>query len=95
MHGDVSKEADVARLHDETKKAFGTLDILVNNAGIYLYEPIEQVSAETFHRSFNINVLGSILAIHESLKLFGDKGGNIINISSVASNSPLPTGSVY
>ncbi|MNY01810.1 Glucose 1-dehydrogenase 4 [compost metagenome] len=95
VQGDVSKEADVARLHEETKKAFGTLDILVNNAGIYLYEPIEQVSAETFHRSFNINVLGSILSIQESLKLFGDKGGNIINISSGASNSPLPTGSVY
>jgi 3-oxoacyl-[acyl-carrier protein] reductase len=95
VQGDVSKEADVNRLFDETKNAFGTLDILVNNAGIYQYEPIEQVSAESFHRQFNINVFGSLLTIQASVKLFGDKGGNIINISSGASNTPLPTGSVY
>ncbi|QNF33657.1 glucose 1-dehydrogenase [Adhaeribacter swui] len=95
VQGDVSKEADVSRLFEETKAVFGTLDVLVNNAGVYLYEPIEQVSAETFHQQFNINVLGSILTIQAALKLFGDKGGNIINISSGASNTPLPTGSVY
>lgn len=95
VQGDVSKEADVNKLFEETKNAFGTLDILVNNAGIYQYEPIEQVSAESFHRQFNINVFGSLLTIQASVKLFGDKGGNIINISSGASNTPLPTGSVY
>jgi 3-oxoacyl-[acyl-carrier protein] reductase len=95
VQGDVSKEADITRLFEETIKAFGALDVLVNNAGIYIYEPIEQVSAETFYQQFNINVLGSILAIQASLKLFGDKGGNIINISSGASNTPLPTGAVY
>lgn len=95
VQGDVSKEADVARLFEETKNAFGGLDILVNNAGIYQYAPIEQLSEASFHQQFNINVLGSLLAIQASLKLFGDKGGNIINISSGASNTPLPTGSVY
>ncbi|MCF0058811.1 SDR family NAD(P)-dependent oxidoreductase [Dyadobacter sp. CY356] len=95
IQADVSNEADVIRLFEETKTAFGKLDILVNNAGIYQYAPIEQVSVESVHQHFNINVLGSILAIREALKLFGDKGGNIINISSGASNTPLPTGSVY
>jgi 3-oxoacyl-[acyl-carrier protein] reductase len=95
VKGDVSNEVDVARLFEETKSAFGSLDILVNNAGIYQYEPIEQVSAGTFHEQFNINVLGSILAIQASLKLFGEDGGNIINISSEAGRTPLPTGSVY
>lgn len=95
VQGDVAKEADVIRLFEETKNAFGTLDILVNNAGIYQYAPIELVSQESFHQQFNINVLGSILAIQGALKLFGDKGGNIINISSEAGNTPLATGSVY
>lgn len=95
VQGDVAKEADIARLFEATKKAFGALDILVNNAGIYQYEPIEQVSERSFHQQFNINVLGSLLAIQASLKLFGDKGGNIINISSEAGKTPLPTGSVY
>jgi len=95
VQGDVSKEADVTRLFEETKKAFGTLDILVNNAAFQGYTPIEQVSAENFHQHFNVNVLGALLTIQASLKLFGDKGGNIINISSGASKMPLPAASLY
>ena len=95
VQGDVSKEADVTRLFEETKKAFGALDILVNSAAFQGYTPIEQVSAEAFHQHFNVNVLGAIFAIQASLKLFGDKGGNIINISSGASKMPLPAASLY
>ena len=76
VQGDISKAEDIAKMFAATKEAFGKLDILVNNAGIYIYEPIEQVSAETFHRHFNINVLGPLLAIQEALKLFGKSGGN-------------------
>ena len=95
VQADVSKEADVTRLFEETKKAFGTLDILVNNAVYQGYAPIEQVLVETFHQSFNVNVLGPVLAIQAALKMFGDKGGNIINISSGASKMPLPGASLY
>jgi len=95
VQADVSKEADVVRLFEETKQAFGKLDIIVNNAVFQQYLPIEQASAETFHQHFNVNVLGPILTIRESLKLFGDKGGNIINISSGASKYPLPAASLY
>lgn len=95
VQGDVSKQADVIRLFEETRIAFGSLDILVNNAGVYIYEPIEQVSVETFQQQFNINVLGAILSIQSSLKLFGDLGGTIINISSGASKMPVSAASVY
>lgn len=95
VQGDVSKEADVSRLFQETKLAFGTLDILVNNAAYQGYTPIEQVSVAGFHQHFNVNVLGALLSIQESLKLFGDKGGSIINISSAASKMPLPAASLY
>src|ERR1700744_873832 len=92
---DVSNEADVTRLFEETQNTFGKLDILVNNAVAQGYAPIEQISVEAFHQSFNVNVLGPILTIQASLKLFGDKGGNIINISSGASKMPLPGASLY
>ncbi|HWW42476.1 glucose 1-dehydrogenase [Pedobacter sp.] len=95
VQADVSNEADVARLFEETNKAFGGLDILVNNAVYQGYAPIEGISAEIFHNSFNINVLGPILTIQAALKLFGNKGGNIINISSGASKMPLPGASLY
>ena len=95
VHADVSKETDVTRLFEETKKAFGTLDILVNNAGIFQYAPVEEATVDSFHQQFNINVLGAFLTIQESLKMFGDKGGNIINISSGTSKTPVSTGSLY
>lgn len=95
VQADVSKEADVDRLFEETKKAFGTLDILVNNAVFQSYLPIDQVTVNAFHQHFNVNVLGPVLTIQASLKLFGDKGGNIINISSGASKYPLPAASLY
>jgi len=95
VQGDVSKEDDVVRLFKETKNAFGTLDILVNNAAFQGFTPIEQVTEEAFHQHFNVNVLGAILAIQSALKMFGDKGGNIINISSGASRMPLPSASLY
>src|SRR5258707_1979439 len=72
VQGDVSKEADVIRLFEETKKAFGTLDILVNNAVFQQFLPIEQASVEAFHQHFNVNVLGPVLTIQAALKAFGD-----------------------
>lgn len=95
VQADVSKEADVIRLFLETEKAYGSLDVLVNNAVAQGYAPIEQISVEAFHESFNVNVLGPILTIQAALKLFGDEGGNIINISSGASKYPLPNASLY
>jgi 3-oxoacyl-[acyl-carrier protein] reductase len=95
VQADVSNEADVTRLFDETERAFGSMDILVNNAVSQGYAPIEQISVADFHQSFNVNVLGSILTIQAALKIFGDKGGNIINISSGASKYPLPNASLY
>jgi 3-oxoacyl-[acyl-carrier protein] reductase len=95
VKGDVSKAADVQRLFAETKKTFGAVDVLVNNAGVYLFQPLEEVTEDEFHRQFNTNVLGSILATREAVKHFGPSGGSVINISSVVSEKGVPTASVY
>jgi len=95
VQADVSKQADIRRLFAETKKAFDKLDILVNNAGIYEFLPLENVTAEAFHKMFDLNVLGLLLASQEAVKHFGPSGGNIINIGSVAATLAPPTTSVY
>lgn len=95
VQADVSSEADVTRLFDETKKAFGTLDILVNNAVFQQFLPVEQASVAAFHQHFNVNVLGPVLTIQAALNLFGDQGSTIINISSGASKSPMAGVSLY
>lgn len=93
--GDVAKAADVKSLFEATQKAFGRVDILVNNAGVYEFAPIEEITEATFHRQFNINVLGPILATQEALKLFPPEGGAVINVSSVVAFSPVPASAVY
>jgi len=95
IQGDMSQAKDVQRLFEETKKAFGSLDVLVNNAGVYAFAPLEAVTETEFHRHFNINVLGTILATKEALKYFGPGGGSVINLSSVVSENPMPNSVVY
>ena len=92
---DVSKAADIARLFEETKKAFGKLDILINNAGIYEFAALGEITPEHFHKLFDLNVLGLLLTTREAVKLFGDNGGSIVNISSIVGQMPLQGASVY
>lgn len=95
VQGDVSRAADVKRVFEETKKAFGALDVLVNNAGVYEFAPLESTTEDEFHREFNTNVLGTILATREAVKYFGDNGGSVINVGSVVSTSTPPNTVVY
>jgi 3-oxoacyl-[acyl-carrier protein] reductase len=95
VQGNVGKRTDVERLFAEAEKVFGKLDILVNNAGVYEFVRLEQVTEQQFHRMFDTNVLGMILATQEALKHFNANGGSIINIGSLASSLTPPTAVVY
>lgn len=95
VQADMSKESDIKRLFEETKKEFGRVDVLVNNAGVYEFSPIEETTTAQYHKMFDLNVLGVLLATREAVKHFGQEGGSIINISSVAATSNLPNSSVY
>jgi 3-oxoacyl-[acyl-carrier protein] reductase len=95
VQGDVSKSADVERLFAETKREFGKLDVLVNNAGVYQFAPLAEITEDSFHRQFNTNVLGLILATQKAANLFGPEGGSVINIGSVVSRITPPASTVY
>ena len=95
VQGDVAKAADVKRIFEETKKAYGKLDVLVNNAGVYEFSPLGEVTEEQFHRIFNTNVLGLLLATQEAEKLFGAEGGSVINIGSAVTEIYPAASTVY
>jgi 3-oxoacyl-[acyl-carrier protein] reductase len=95
VQGNVAQEADVDRLFQETRKAFGRLDILVNNAGIYQFAAIEDVTEAHFHKHFDLNVLGLLLTTKAAVKAFGPEGGSIINIGSGVSRLTPANTSVY
>ncbi len=95
VHGDVAKKADVKKIFEATLASFGRLDILVNNAGVYQMQPLEAVTEAEFHREFDINVLGMILAIQEAVNHFGSNGGSVINVTSIAGTGAFPNSVVY
>ena len=95
VQGSVAKKADVERLFAEAEKAFGKIDVVVNNAGVYEFVPLEEVTEQQFHKMFDTNVLGMLLATQEALKHFTADGGSIINIGSLASSLTPPTAVVY
>ena len=94
LPGDVSKAAEAQGIIEAAIKNFGRLDILVNNSGVYEYVPLEAITEEHFHRHFNINVLGLLLATQAAVKYLGE-GSSIINIGSVASRITSPNSAVY
>jgi len=95
VKADVADAAQVKTLFAEAEKAYGKLDILVNNAGIYDFHPVEDITEADFHRQFDINVLGTVLATQEALNHFRAEGGSVINLSSIAAANPPAGTSVY
>jgi 3-oxoacyl-[acyl-carrier protein] reductase len=95
VKGNVSRKGEIDHLFAEAKNAFGGIDILVNNAGIFEFLPLESITEDHFHRQFDINVLGVLLATQEALKYFNPSGGSVINISSLVSTYTPPGSAVY
>src|SRR5438270_3975109 len=92
---DVSKAADAARLFKEVDSAFGRLDVLVNNAGVFRFGAFAEITEESFHLHYNVNVLGAILTVQEAIKRFGPDGGSIINLRSVVGSHSVAGALLY
>ena len=79
--GDVSKAAEAQGIIDAAVKNYGHLDILVNNSGVYEFGTVEEITEASFHKMFNVNVLGTLLVTQAAITHLGD-GASIINIGS-------------
>jgi len=89
VQGDMASETDVRALFAAADAAFGRVDGLVNNAGITgPLSRVDQISAKTLRRVFDVNVVGVFLCAREAIKRMSTRhkgrGGAIVNISSSA-----------
>jgi NAD(P)-dependent dehydrogenase (short-subunit alcohol dehydrogenase family) len=86
VKADVSRNADVRQMVEETVMRWGRVDILFNNAGVVLVKPIEEMSEEEWDRVMAVNVKAAFLAIkHAAPHMRRQGGGAILNTGSIAS----------
>jgi NAD(P)-dependent dehydrogenase (short-subunit alcohol dehydrogenase family) len=95
VQADIAKEADVARLFEETARQFGPLTALVNNAGILeRHARLEEMEMARFERVFATNITGAFLCAREAVRRMstrhGGRGGAIVNVSSMAARLGAP-----
>jgi NAD(P)-dependent dehydrogenase (short-subunit alcohol dehydrogenase family) len=81
---DVSSEASWAETMATVARELGPLDVLVNNAGVLLVKSIADTSLDDFRRLSAVNVEGVFLGIKHAFAAMGERGGSIINLSSIA-----------
>ena len=95
MDGDLSDPAVPGRLVDEVAREFGRLDVLVNNAGITVSKPALDLTADDFDAIFAVDVRAAFLAAQAAARPMGERGGVIVNITSVHEHVPRPGFALY
>lgn len=97
VEADISQPGDVNALMAKAVEAFGSLDILVNNAGIEKKFPFLDYPLAEFQKIVAVNLTGPFLCSQAAAKqmIKQQKGGRIINISSIHEDLPMPTNAPY
>ncbi|MFG1383974.1 SDR family oxidoreductase [Xanthobacter versatilis] len=93
---DVTDPAQVKRLVDGAVAAHGRIDVLLNNAGLMPQSLLERGRVDEWDRMIDVNIKGVLYGIAAALPhMKAQKGGHIINVSSVAGHKVRPGSSVY
>jgi len=96
IQADVSNLDDIGKIISEIEQKYNTLDILVNNVGTNIRKPTADYTNNEFDKIINTNLRSAFELSRRAYPLLKKSGqGNIINISSVAGQTHLRTGSVY
>jgi glucose 1-dehydrogenase len=95
VSGDLADPAVPPRLVNEVASALGRLDVLVNNAGITVSKPALELTADDFDAIFSVDVRGAFLASVAAARQMSERGGVIVNITSVHEHIPRPGFALY
>ncbi len=96
VKANVSNQKDVSAMFREAFRHFGHIDILVNNAGVVDDAYLLMLNSDSLDKSIDINLKGYFYCCQQAaLKMFKQKSGRIVNVSSVSSKLALAGQSVY
>lgn len=94
--GDVTSEADMARLVSTTIERFGALDVMICNAGIGYHGTLDETTPEAMRRVVDVNLMGTLYAAAAALPVFRrQQRGHLIVVSSIAGRRGISGSSVY
>ena len=94
--GDVSEEAEVARLAGQIRAEAGEPDVLINNAGINLRKPMQEFTLEEWRRVMQTNLDAPFLCARALVPgMIEKKFGRIINMTSIMSHVSIPGRAAY
>ena len=93
---DVTDEAQVKALFEQTMEQFGRLDILVNSSGAFDGGPVDSISLASWNNVIGANLTGPFLCIREAFPIMKQAGcGRIINIGSISAQRSRMNSSPY
>jgi NADP-dependent 3-hydroxy acid dehydrogenase YdfG len=93
---DVTRFDDLKRLAERTIETWGRIDVIINNAGLMPHSPLERLKVDDWNRTIDVNIKGVLHGIGAVLPYMKEqKGGHIINVSSVAGHKVRPGSAVY
>ena len=96
VSGDVTKSDDFKNAVQQTVDKFGKVDGLINNAGLMPLSFVEKLKTDEWEQMVDVNIKGVLNGVAAVLpELKKNKGGDIINISSMAAHRYFPGGAVY
>jgi len=92
---DLADPVAIERLAARIAAGHDKVDVLVNNAGIEFDLPLEQITVDIFDQVIAVNLRAPLLLTQALVPLFSEKGGAIVNISSIHADHAFPNAIPY